>query len=241
MARCLTLTALCLNMLGFMLITICCVTPHWKVDLDFWKGTRIHTGMWQLCIDSDGRTESVGKYPEYPQVCSRHFLRPKMLPIPAWFEACRVCMMLSVFGTGFGMFFFWVAFITDNSKNTGSKYWPAGLFSMGGAVCAGIALSIFHMHIRDGMQFSFGGGKYFAEYWVTFGDVGIVDGVAYKVETWLRYSYGLGWTGVCFEFLSLICCLLADLTFLTLQERKGRLVDPPNKRTRQSNYNANLI
>ena len=36
-------------------------------------------------------------------------------------------MLLSCIGTGFGIFFFMVAFITDNSKKTGSKYFPSTL------------------------------------------------------------------------------------------------------------------
>ena len=57
-------------------------------------------------------------------------LKLTLLPFcfsPAWFNSVRALMLLSVFGSGFGVIFYITAFVTDNSKATGSRYWPSAL------------------------------------------------------------------------------------------------------------------
>ena len=75
-------------------------------------------------------------------------------------------MLLACMGTGFGIIFYLVAFITDESKKTGSKYWPAGLVIFIGGLCACIALVIFTINKQMGVQYELGGTEFYAQYWV---------------------------------------------------------------------------
>ena len=40
----------------------------------------------------------------------------------------------------------------------------------------------------------------------------VVDGTRFKIETWLRWSYGVGWGGVVMTLFALITAIFSDLT-----------------------------
>jgi len=110
------------------------------------------------------------------------------------------------------MIFYITAFVTDNSKKTGSRYLPCVLIIFVSGLCAVIALSIFTTHRQWGVQYEFAGGEFFASYWHETDDEAIVDGNRFKIETWLRWSYGIGWGGVAMTLFALITAAFSDLT-----------------------------
>jgi len=210
MAGCLSVTTLILGTIGFVLLCVSCGTRRWKEDIDFYKGTHVYIGLWQACIESEG--DKLVGYPVKEVECDKDYLRPYLNEPPAWFNSCRALMLLSVFGSGFGIFFYLVAFITDNSKKTGSKYFPSALIMFIGGLCALIALCIFTVNRAASVEFTYGANEFFAQYWTEIGEVAMVNGQQYKIETWLRWSYIVGWFGFAFTLFALITAVLSDLT-----------------------------
>lgn len=206
--NCLAVSTLVLGLMGFIFLCVSSGTTRWKEDIDFYKGTRAYLGLWRGCIYSQAK-EEIG-YPSYYN-CDKDYLRPYLIEPPPWFNAVRSLMMLGCMGTGFGVFFFLLAFITDNAKKTGSKYWPSALVIFFGGLCALIGLSIFTAHKRYGVKYIYGGGEFFAQYWEEVQPIAVINGGEYKVETWLRWSYGVGWGGVGWTFFALLCAICADL------------------------------
>lgn len=74
------------------------------------------------------------------------------------------------------------------------------------------ALAIFTRNFQYSVQYAYSGGRYFATYWSLEPTESIVDGVFFKIETWLRWSYGVGWGGVVMAVFTLVTAILADLT-----------------------------
>ena len=161
------------------------------------------------CFVSYGR-EVVG-YPAVAMNCDKDNLRPHLVEPPSWFLSVRALMLLSCMGTGFGILFYLVAFITDESKKTGSKYWPSALVIFLGGLCACIALVIFTVHKQMGVQYELGGDEFYAQYWAKVKSKAIIDGGEYKMETWLRWSYMVGWAGVFMSLVTIICAILSDI------------------------------
>ena len=213
MATCLNIATMICGIFGFVLFSISCGTRRWKEDIDFYKGTQSYIGLWQACFLSSGR-EVVG-YPAQPEICDKDYLRPHLVEPPPWFNSVRALMLLSVFGTGFGIIFYIIAFVTDNSKKTGSKFWPSAAIIFLGGLCATIALSIFTVHKQFGIQYELGGDEFYAQYWKEVKEKAIIEGGEYKIETWLRWSYMVGWAGVFMTLVTLICAILSDLINLS--------------------------
>ena len=42
-------------------------------------------------------------------------------------------------------------------------------------------------------------------------DKALIDGGEYKIETWLRWSYMVGWAGVLMSLITVICAILSDI------------------------------
>lgn len=211
MATCLSIATMVLGFLGFFMLCISTGTRRWKEDINFVRGTRTYVGLWQGCIESEGN-ENIG-YPKTDGViCDKDYLRPQRVEPPPWFNACRALMLLSCIGTGFGLIFYITAFITDNSKKTGSRYLPCVLIIFVSGLCAVIALSIFTAHRKWGVQYEYAGGEFFASYWQETQSEALVDGNRFKIETWLRWSYGIGWGGCAMTLFALITAAFSDLT-----------------------------
>ena len=165
MVSCLNAATLICGVFGFVLLSISTGSRRWKEDIDFYKNTYSYIGLWQACFFSAGR-EVVG-YPYVEEVCDKDFLRPHLKEPPSWFNSVRALMLLSCMGTGFGIVFYLIALITDNSKKSGSKYWPsAGIVFLGG-ICACIALSIFTEYRQWGLQYELGGTEIHSQFWKT--------------------------------------------------------------------------
>lgn len=210
MATCLSLATMILGIMGFLLLCISTSTRRWKEDIDFYKGTRVYVGLWQACFESEGK-EYVG-YPQQDVICDKDFLRPHLVEPPPWFNSVRALMLLSCMGTGFGILFYVIAFVTDNSKKTGSKYWPSALIIFCGGLCALIALSIFTVNRKASISFELAGNEFFAQFWTEVDSKAVVLRNEFKIETWLRWSYGVGWGGFGLTFFALITAILSDLT-----------------------------
>ena len=78
-------------------------------------------------------------------------------------------------------------------------------------LCALIGLSIFTVNKKYGVKYIYGGGQFYAQYWELVQPIAVVNGGEYKVETWLRWSYGIGWGGVGWTFFALLCAIFADI------------------------------
>lgn len=206
----LAITAMILGFIGWFFLCISTSTRRWKEDIDSYRGTKVFIGLWQACFESEGK-EYVG-YPKLAVTCDKDFLRPHLVEPPSWFNSVRALMLLSCIGTGFGIFFFIVAIITDNSKKTGSKYWPCAAIIFFGGLCALVGLSIFTVHSKATIEFEYAGNTFFPQYWTEVAEEVVVVGNKFKIESWLRWSYGIGWGGVAFTFFSLITAVLTDLT-----------------------------
>lgn len=206
---CLNIATLVCGVFAFILLSIATGTRRWKEDIDFYKNTHSFIGLWQACFLSAGR-EVVG-YPYVAMNCDKDYLRPHLKEPPSWFNSVRALMLLSCFGTGFGILFYLIAFITDNSKKTGSKFWPSAAVMFLGGLCAVIALSIFTVHKQYGIQYELGGNEFHAQYWKVVEEKAIIEGGEYKIETWLRWSYMVGWAGCFMTLCALICAVLSDL------------------------------
>ncbi|XP_066925416.1 lens fiber membrane intrinsic protein-like [Clytia hemisphaerica] len=210
MATCLSIATMVLCFLGFFMLCISTGTRRWKEDINYVRGTRTYIGLWQACIESEGNNDG---YPTTQGViCDKDYLRPHLNEPPPWFNATRALMLLSCIGTGFGLIFYITAFITDNSKKTGSRYFPCVLIIFISGLCAVIALSIFTTHRKWGVQYEVGGGEFYAQYWTQVEGEAVVDGTRFKIETWLRWSYGIGWGGVAMTLFALITAAFSDLT-----------------------------
>lgn len=72
-------------------------------------------------------------------------------------------------------------------------------------------MCIFAVNRQAGIQFNLAGDKFYADYWTEIEGTAVVNGADYKIETWLRYSYIVGWFGVAFTLFALITALLSDL------------------------------
>lgn len=72
-------------------------------------------------------------------------------------------------------------------------------------------MCIFAVNRQAGIKFSLADDKFFADYWTIIESTARVNGADYKIETWLRYSYIVGWFGVAFTTFALITALLSDL------------------------------
>merc|ERR1712179_661172 len=104
-----------------------------------------------------------------------------------------------------GMLLFILALVTDNSKKSGSKFWPsAGIVFLGG-ICACIGLTIFTTHKHWAVHYEIAGKRFHAQYWKEQEDMVVVDGGEFVIETWLRWSYMVGWAGA---FLTLCTIVL---------------------------------
>jgi len=213
MPQCLNIATLVCGIAGFVLLSISTGSRRWKEDIDFYKNTQSYIGLWQACFVSNGR-DVVG-YPYVPINCDKDYLRPHLVEPPAWFNSVRALMLLSCMGTGFGILFYLIAFITDNSKKTGSKFWPSAAVIFLGGLCATIGLAIFTAHKQYGIQYELGGSEFYAQYWKVVEEKAIIEGGEYKIETWLRWSYMVGWAGVFMTLCSLICAILSDLVNMT--------------------------
>lgn len=195
--------------LSFILFAYATGSEAWKEDIDYYKDHRTWMGLWRMCFWSGGTSQA--KYPAYYE-CDKDFLRPYLNEPPSWFNAVRSLMLLSVFAAGFGMIFFFIAMVTDNSKESGSRYWPAGLLSLSSGICAIIALAIFTNNREQGVAFVYGGGKFFAQYWTKVASLSTVEGIKYEIETWLRWSYGAAWAGVLLSLIQFLLALASDAT-----------------------------
>ena len=91
------------------------------------------------------------------EICDKDYLRPYLQEPQFWFNAVRSLMLISVLGTGIGILILLFALVTDNSKQTGSKYWPAASIILLSGVCACIGLTIFTQHKHWGIQYDFAG------------------------------------------------------------------------------------
>ena len=74
------------------------------------------------------------------------------------------------------------------------------------------ALTIFTLNFQYSVQYAYSGGRYFAIYWSLEPTESIVDGVFFKIETWLRWSYGVGWGGFVMTVFTFVTSILSDLT-----------------------------
>lgn len=74
------------------------------------------------------------------------------------------------------------------------------------------ALTIFTKHQHWSIQYAYSSGQYFALHWSVEPTESIVDGVFFKIETWLRWSYGIAWGGSVMAIFTLIAAILSDLT-----------------------------
>ena len=79
-------------------------------------------------------------------------------------------------------------------------------------MCAVIALSIFTNHRQWGVQYEVAGGEFYAQYWEEVAEEALIDGNRFKIETWLRWSYAIGWGGVAMTLFALITAAFSDLT-----------------------------
>ena len=68
------------------------------------------------------------------------------------------------------------------------------------------------MHSQWSVQYSYSAGRYYATHWQLEPEESIVDGVFFKIETWLRWSYGAGWGGVAMAVFTMVTAILSDLT-----------------------------
>ena len=84
MATCLSVATMVLGIIAFICLSLSCGTTRWKEDIDFWKDSRIYTGLWRVCYSNGGNSQA--KYPEYYE-CDKDFLRPQLVEPPRKFEA----------------------------------------------------------------------------------------------------------------------------------------------------------
>lgn len=73
-----------------------------------------------------------------------------------------------------------------------------------------MALVIFTEHHQMSIQFAYVAGKYYALYWHEEPEESIINGVFFKIELWLRWSYMLGWCGFGFSLFCLIVAVIND-------------------------------
>ena len=155
MFSCTTVWALVCAILGFVALSISTGGRRWKEDIDMYKETHSFIGLWQACFESAGR-EAIG-YPKVEEMCDKDFLRPFLNEPPSWFIAIRALMLVSVLGSGIGIFLFILALATHNSKATGSKYWPSACVIFLSGVSACVGLTIFTQHKLWAVQYEFAG------------------------------------------------------------------------------------
>jgi len=81
MATCLSVATMVLSFLGFFLLCISTGTRRWKEDINYVRGTRTYIGLWQGCIESDGK-EEIGYPGTNGIICDKDFLRPHLIEPP---------------------------------------------------------------------------------------------------------------------------------------------------------------
>ena len=74
------------------------------------------------------------------------------------------------------------------------------------------ALSIFSQHFEWSVEYAYSGGRYYATHWRIQQDFSMVDGVFFKIEIWLRWSFAVGWAGAAMSVFTFLIAVLSDLT-----------------------------
>ncbi|XP_066925415.1 uncharacterized protein [Clytia hemisphaerica] len=209
MVRCFHAVVLVCSIATFATLAISTGSTNWKEDLDIYKNMHKYIGLWRACINVKG--DSVSELPPY-QECDRDFLRPRLQEPPGWFNAVRVLMLMSCIGSGFGIFLVVTAIVTDKAKKTGSRMWICGLLVLLSGVLAIAALAIFSQHFEWSVEYAHTAGRYYATHWHKQPDHSMVDGVFFKIEIWLRWSFAVGWAGAAMSVFTFITAVLSDLT-----------------------------
>ena len=70
-----------LGFLGFFFLCISTGTRRWKEDIDYVRGTRVYIGLWQACMESEGKEVAIG-YPKADITCDKDYLRPHLQEPP---------------------------------------------------------------------------------------------------------------------------------------------------------------
>lgn len=74
------------------------------------------------------------------------------------------------------------------------------------------ALAIFSEHFDWSVEYAYSSGRYYATHWHVQADHSMVDGVFFKIEIWLRWSFAVGWAGAAMSVFTLVTAVLSDLT-----------------------------
>lgn len=74
------------------------------------------------------------------------------------------------------------------------------------------ALAIFSENFDWSVDYAFASGRYYATHWHQQPDHSMVDGVFFKIEIWLRWSFAVGWAGAAMSVFTFVMAILADLT-----------------------------